>query len=92
MADLIAVIRDIVIIAWGILGIVVFIVVILVFLGIYRALKPILGSLRATTANIQVTTKLVADAVVKPLIPVISFYTGIRQGTRVVRRFLRWKR
>lgn len=90
-ADWVALVRDIVIIVWGVLGIIAFAVVILVFLGIYRGLKPVLRSLRATTGNIQVTTTMVTDALVRPLIPVISFYSGIRQGSRTIRRFLRWR-
>ncbi len=87
MADVIAIIRDIVIIVWGVLGILVFLVVILVALSIFRALKPILSNVRGTTGEVRTATRLVTDAIIRPAVPVISFYTGIRQGFRVLRRF-----
>jgi hypothetical protein len=89
---LIAVIRDVVIIIWGILGIVALIVVIFVALGVARALKPVFKSLQTTTANVQVTTTMVSNAIVRPLIPVLSFYAGVRQGSRTIRRFIRRRR
>ncbi len=87
MADVIAIIRDIVIIVWGVLGILVFLAIILIALGIFRALKPILENVRGTTGEVRTATRLVTDAIIRPAVPVISFYTGIRQGFRVLRRF-----
>ena len=87
MADVIAIIRDIVIIVWGVLGILVFLAVIIVALSLFRALKPILENVRGTTGEVRTATRLVTDAIIRPAVPVISFYTGIRQGFRVLRRF-----
>ncbi len=87
MADVIAIIRDIVIIVWGVLGILVFLAIVLVALSIFRALKPILENVRGTTGEVRTATRLVTDAIIRPAVPVISFYTGIRQGFRVLRRF-----
>ena len=87
MADVIAIIRDIVIIVWGVLGIVMFLVVTLVAISIYRAVKPVLVNLRGTTGEVRTASRLVTDAIIRPAIPIISFYTGVRQGVRVLRRF-----
>ena len=87
MADVIAIIRDIVIIVWGVLGILVFLAIILVALGLFRAIKPIAENVRGTTGEVRTATRLVTDAIIRPAVPVISFYTGIRQGFRVLRRF-----
>ena len=87
MADVIAIIRDIVIIVWGVLGILVFLAIILLALSILRSLKPILENVRGTTGEVRTATRLVTDAIIRPAVPVISFYTGIRQGFRVLRRF-----
>ena len=87
MADVIAIVRDIVIIVWGVLGILVFLAIILVALSIFRALTPILENVRGTTGEVRTATRLVTDAIIRPAVPVISFYTGIRQGFRVLRRF-----
>lgn len=91
MAETIAVIRDILIIAWSVLGIVAFLAVILVAFGLYRAVKPVLENLRGTTGDVRATTRMVSDAVIKPAIPVISFYTGVRQGARTLQRFMKWR-
>lgn len=87
MVDVIAIIRDIVIIVWGVLGILMFLVVILVALSIFRSLRPILNNVRGTTGEVRAATRLVTDAIIRPAVPVISFYTGVRQGVRVLRRF-----
>ncbi len=87
MADVIAIIRDIVIIVWGVLGILVFLVVIFAAVSIMRALKPILHNVRGTTGEVRTATRLVTDAIIRPAVPVISFYTGVRQGFRTLRRF-----
>ena len=87
MAEIIAIIRDIVIIIWGVLGIVMFIVVILVALGIYKAVKPLLANLTGTVGEALVTTRLVTDAVIRPAVPVVKFYLGVRSGLAVLKRF-----
>lgn len=87
MADVIAIIRDIVIIVWGVLGILMFLVVIFVAVSIMRALKPILHNVSGTTGEVRTATRLVTDAIIRPAVPVISFYTGVRQGFRTLRRF-----
>ncbi|MBI4235925.1 MAG: hypothetical protein HY688_01035, partial [Chloroflexi bacterium] len=77
---------------WGVLGIVAFLVVILVMVALFRLLAPLLRSLQATAANVQVTTTLVTEVIAKPLIRVASVYTGVRQGLRTLGRFLRRRR
>ena len=89
MAETIAIIRDIVIIVWGVMGIIAFLAVILVAVGIYKALKPLLDNIRGTTGEARVAVRLVTDAIIRPAVPVISFYTGIRQGFRTLSRFRR---
>lgn len=84
MADypLIAQIRDLVIVVLGILWILAAVVFIAVMLMIYAGLKPALRSLRATAANAQVTTTMVTNSVIRPLIRVVSITSGIRVGAR----------
>ena len=84
MADypLIALIRDIIIIVLGVLWIVAAGVFIVVMFMVYRGLKPALRSLRTTTANAQVTTTMVTNSVVKPLIKTVSIARGVRAGIR----------
>ena len=84
-------IRDIVIIVWGIIGILAFLVIIVVALALFRAVSPILKSVRATTATVQTTTTMMSEVVIRPLVRVASFYTGLRQGARTLGRFRRKK-
>ncbi len=79
---LIASIRDVVIIVLGILWILAAAVFIAIMLVIYSGIKPALRSLRTTTANAQVTTTMVTNSVVKPLIRIVSITRGIRVGMR----------
>ena len=79
---LIAVIRDVVIIVFGIFWILTAIVAIFVLLLLYNGLKPTLQSLRTTAGNVQVTTTMVSNTVVRPLIRVASVSIGVRRGFR----------
>ncbi len=89
---LIALIRDIVIIVLGILWILAATVFIVLMFMIYTGLKPVLQSLRITTANAQVTTTMVTDSVVKPLIRVVSITRGVRAGLRRATMLMRRSR
>ena len=75
-------IRDVVIIVLGILWILAAVVFIVTMVMIYAGLRRVLRSLRTTTANAQVTTTMVTNSVVKPLIRVVSISRGIRAGVR----------
>ncbi len=92
-------VRDIVIIVYGVMGILFFFFGIVVLLGLYfvvRALSgavrglledPVRGTLeelRGTAANVRGTTEFVADNTVRPLIRIISVGRGIRRGVRAV--------
>ena len=64
-----------------------FLVVMFVAISIFRAVKPVLVNVRGTSGDVRTATRLVTDALIRPAIPIISFYTGVRQGFRVLRRF-----
>ena len=84
MADypLLALIRDVVIIVLGILWILAAAVFIVIMFMIYAGLKPALRSLRTTATNAQVTTTMVTNSVIRPLIRVVSISRGVRAGVR----------
>ena len=89
---LIATIRDVVIIVLGILWILTAIVAIVVLLLLYSGLKPTLRSLRTTAGNVQVTTTMVSNTIVRPLIRVASVTVGVRRGFRRAIQLARRKR
>lgn len=95
----ISTIRDIVIIAFGIGGILILLVILLIVIAIYFKLGPVfeavqksLGTVQGTMNTIQGTTVMFSDLVMKPVVRGTSFFVGVRQGVRVTRRVLKWRK
>jgi len=91
--------RDIIIIIWGILSILLLaaLVITTVFVGLsikrlindVKALldggvRPVLDSARETVDNVGDTTRFVGDKVVSPIIRIMSIVSGIRRGLSVL--------
>jgi hypothetical protein len=90
--------RDVIVIIWGILSIVllatlVLVVVILAF-SVKRLIsevrdllntgvRPVLSSARETADNVTGTTRFVGDKVVTPIIRVMGVISGVRRGITV---------
>ena len=83
--------RDLVICIWGLVatGVLIFAAV-LSFL-LYRRIRAILDSVRATSKTIQGISSYVGDEVVKPVIEVAALIQGIRQGVDTIGRFFKKK-
>jgi len=95
-------IRDGFIIAYGVIGIIFFLVAILatIFLyftlrGLVRSLrdllddsvKPTLGSIRETADSIRGTTEFVAETAVTPVVRTYGAFSGLRRGLGVLTGF-----
>ena len=70
--------------------------VVIIFIGVlafllYRRLRPILDSLKATTKTMQDISSCVEEEVTRPLIQVASFVQGVRQAIGLVSRFSKEK-
>ena len=70
--------------------------VVIIFIGVlafllYRKLRPILDSLKATTRTMQDISSCVEEEVTRPLVQVAAFVQGIRQVIGVVSRFSKGK-
>jgi hypothetical protein len=91
--------RDIVVIIWGILSILLLaalgIMALTIGLSVRRLIKdvralldggvrPVLDSARETVDNVGDTTRFVGDKVVSPIIRIISIVAGIRRGLGVL--------
>jgi hypothetical protein len=91
--------RDIVIVVYGVVGILLIAVLIMVAIALLvsvRALtrvikdlvndpiRPILGEVQATAREIRGTSEFVADSAVHPLIRVMAAGRGIKRGLAVV--------
>ena len=94
--------RDLIIVIWGILGIVVLVVVLVLALvlgvaakgliGTVQALirddvQPTLRSARQTVDSIRGTTSFVADTAVAPVIRVYGIVSGVRRFLSVLSGF-----
>jgi hypothetical protein len=81
--------RDLVICISGLVATGVFIFVAVLAYSLYRRVRPILESLKTTSATIEGISSCVGQEVVKPLIEVASLAQGIRQGIDTVAKLFR---
>lgn len=83
--------RDLVISIFGLVaaGVLIFVAVLLFLL--YRRVRVILDSVKATSKTIQGISSYVGDEVVKPVIEVAAIIQGIRQGIDTISRFFKKK-
>ena len=81
---MVATLRDLVIVALGVMGIITLLAVLALTIMVYSKLSPLLDSARKTIGNIQGTSSLVSDVVAKPVIRTASFAAGVRQGVALV--------
>lgn len=81
--------RDLVVCIFG-LGatIAIVFIAVLAFL-LYRKIRPILNSVKATTKTVEDISSCVEEEVAKPLIHVAAFVQGVRQVVGLVNRFSR---
>ena len=90
--------RDIVIIVYGVMGILLFLVLLIVAVGIYFAVRsltraiheklvdpvrPTLDEVHQTVQNLRGTSEFLADQAVHPVIRVIAAGRGIKRGVTV---------
>ena len=70
--------------------------IVIIFIGVlafllYRKLRPILNSLKATTKTVENISSTVEEEVSRPLAQVAAFIQGISQVVSLVSRFSRKK-
>ncbi len=83
---LLAELRDLVIVIFGVLGIVAIIVFVSLALAFFRKVAPILDSAKETFNTAHTTTSLVSNAIAKPTIKIVSFASGLRKAAEVMMR------
>lgn len=90
--------RDVVIITWGGLSIIAFLLVILVLLSLWRGVmglvkdvkltvredvQPLLATGRETVNNVTGTSRFLSDTVVSPVLRLYGIVSGVRRGFAV---------
>ena len=93
--------RDIVIVVYAVLGILLFLVLLIVTVagffimrGLVRALRGLLGDpvrptleeFRGTAQNVRGASEFITDSAVHPLIRAVSIVRGVKRGLGVVTR------
>lgn len=89
-AELVAVIRDLTIVLFAMVGVLAMLTLTVVGLSLYRKVAPTLDSAKATLKNTQEVTSQLSEKVVKPLIGastqtftagrVVAFILGLSRG------------
>jgi cell division protein FtsX len=77
--------RDLVISIAGVLVIIVLLFIAVLTFLLYRRAKTILDSVKTTSQNIAGISTYVTNEVAKPLIQVVAFIQGVRQGVNAIR-------
>ena len=83
--------RDLIISICGLVATGVLIFLAMLSYSLYRRIKPILRSIKATSRTIQGISNYTGDKVAKPLIEVTAVIEGIRQGINMVTKFAKKK-
>ncbi len=91
--------RDIVIVVYGVMGILLLLVLIVVAVGLWVAIRsltrslnsllndpirPALEDVRGTVQNVRGTSQFLSDAAVSPVIRVVAAARGVKRGVKVV--------
>ena len=82
---------DLVICIFGLAATVVVIFLAVLAFLLYRRLRPVLDSLKATTKTVENLSSCVEFEVARPLAQVAAFVQGIRQAVSLVSRFTKRK-
>lgn len=83
--------RDLVICIFGLVAAGVFIFIAVLLFLLYRRVRVILDSVKATSRTIQGISSYVGDEVVKPVIEVAALIQGVRQGIDTISKFFKKK-
>ena len=80
LADL----RDLIIVIWGIAGIVALAVTLAIMILLFTKLSAILENVKKTTQTVRATTSFVSDMAVKPIIRGAGVVAGARTAISVI--------
>jgi len=83
--------RDLVVCIFGLGATIAVIFIAVVVFLLYRRLRPVLDSLKATTKTVENLSTCVEVEVAKPLAQVAAFVQGIRQAVSLASRFTKRK-
>ena len=84
--------RDLILVIFGLVatGVLIFLSVLLY--SFYRRTNSILDSMASISRTMQEISSYAGDEVAKPLMQVVAFIQGIRQGINVISKFFKKKK
>ena len=84
--------RDLVISIFGLVATGALIFIAVLSYSLYRRARSILDSMKIVSKNVQGISSFVTDEVAKPLIQVVAFVQGIRQGINAISKLFKRKK
>jgi len=81
--------RDLVICIFGLVTTIVVIFIAVLAYLLFSKMRPVMNSMKATSATIQEITSTVKDEVVKPAVSFVTLIRGIVQGVEVASRLFK---
>jgi len=81
--------RDLVIVIFGLLGIIATLLVLVLIIIAYRKVVPIINSVRKTAETVRDTSSLISEQIVQPIARVQGFVSGVRKAAEVMGKFRR---
>jgi len=88
--EILSITRDLVLILIGFFVLLILILVARVLLKLNKVLDGSVGSIKRSSKNLEAILKLVLNALVRPLLPTFTFYSGVKAFYRAVNRY--WHR
>jgi uncharacterized membrane protein len=81
--------RDLIIVIYGFLGIIVLIVVIILVALIYKKIRVVLNSIQNTTDEVKQVVDTIKTEFVDPLVQAMAVVQGIKQGLAMISKLFR---
>jgi len=81
--------RDLIIVIYGFLGIIVLIFVIIIAILIYKKTRTVLNSIQATTNEVKQIVDTIKTEFVDPIAQAMAVVQGIKQGISTISKLFR---
>jgi uncharacterized protein YoxC len=81
--------RDLIIVIYGFLGIIVLIIVIIIAVLIYKKTRKVLDSIQATTNEVKQIVDTIKTEFVDPIVQAMAVVQGIKQGISTISKLFR---
>jgi hypothetical protein len=76
--------RDLIIVIYGFLGIIVLILVVILAILIYKKTRTVLNSIQRTTDDVKQVVDTIKKEFVDPLVQAMAIVQGIKQGLNMI--------